>query len=397
MAPFVPDFITDQLNLVVALILGMGFGFVLEQAGFSSSRKLAGVFYGYDFTVLRVFFTAAVTAMSGVLLLGYYGMLDIKAIYVNPTWLWPAIVGGAIMGLGFVLGGYCPGTSICAMAIGKIDAAVFVLGGLAGVFLFGEFYPAYQKFNESSALGPLKVFDSLGISAGAFALILIVVAVGAFAVTSWLEKRGNPEAPSLMFPKKLHKFATFGVLSLGLVLFALPNRETRLIGIVSEPEYIANHPVKAMTADELAFRLVDAEPNIQIIDIRPATEFAELALPGSKNIPIDEFFGKDWTLLFSQRHLKKVVVANDEAEERTACLLLNRLGYENCVVLEQGFPTFKQEILDATNFVPTGSRWDADVKEFRETARIEINKMIFDAKNTTPKEVKGEKKIKGGC
>ncbi len=65
MGPFVPDLISDQLNLVVALFLGIGFGFVLEQAGFSSSRRLAGVFYGYDFTVLRVFFTAAVTAMSG--------------------------------------------------------------------------------------------------------------------------------------------------------------------------------------------------------------------------------------------------------------------------------------------------------------------------------------------
>ena len=36
MGPFVPDLISEQLNLVVALFLGMGFGFVLEQAGFSS-------------------------------------------------------------------------------------------------------------------------------------------------------------------------------------------------------------------------------------------------------------------------------------------------------------------------------------------------------------------------
>jgi uncharacterized membrane protein YedE/YeeE len=129
MGPFVPEVISDQLNLVVALVLGIGFGFALEQAGFSSSRRLAGVFYGYDFTVLRVFFTAAITAMSGVLLLGYFGFLDTEAIFVNPTWLFPAIVGGAIMGVGFVLGGYCPGTSVCAAAIGKIDAMFFVGGG----------------------------------------------------------------------------------------------------------------------------------------------------------------------------------------------------------------------------------------------------------------------------
>jgi hypothetical protein len=97
MGPFVPELISDQLNLIIALLIGIGFGFVLEQAGFSSSRKLAGVFYGYDFTVLRVFFTAAVTAMSGSLLLAYFGYLDLQSIYVNPTWLMPAIVGGVIM------------------------------------------------------------------------------------------------------------------------------------------------------------------------------------------------------------------------------------------------------------------------------------------------------------
>jgi len=105
MGPFVPELISDQLNLIVALFIGVAFGFVLEQAGFSSSRRLAGVFYGYDFTVLRVFFTAAITAMSGTLLLAYFGYLDLQSIYVNPTWLMPAIVGGIIMGFGFIIGG----------------------------------------------------------------------------------------------------------------------------------------------------------------------------------------------------------------------------------------------------------------------------------------------------
>ena len=159
MGPFVPDLISDQLNLVVALLLGIGFGFVLEQAGFSSSRRLAGVFYGYDFTVLRVFFTAAVTAMSGVLLLGYFGLLDMDAIFVNPTWLWPAIVGGAIMGVGFILGGYCPGTSVCAAAIGKVDAMFFVGGGCSACLASENSIPLYKHFYESTSLGPIKVFD----------------------------------------------------------------------------------------------------------------------------------------------------------------------------------------------------------------------------------------------
>src|SRR5512143_2733010 len=168
MAPLVPDLLSNELNILSGLLVGMAFGYVLEQAGFSSSRRLAGLFYGYDFTVLRVFFTAAITALSGTLVLGWAGLLDLDAIYVNPLFLGPAILGGVIMGLGFILGGYCPGTSVCAAAIGKKDAMVFVLGGLLGVFAYGEAYPWFSAFANGGARGAVKVYDSLGVSRGAF-------------------------------------------------------------------------------------------------------------------------------------------------------------------------------------------------------------------------------------
>ncbi len=397
MGPFVPDLISDQLNLVVALILGIAFGFVLEQAGFSSSRRLAGVFYGYDFTVLRVFFTAAVTAMSGILLLNYFGLLDTDAIYVNPTWLLPAIVGGAIMGVGFILGGYCPGTSVCAAAIGKVDGMFFVGGGIIGVFAFGELFPLYDKFFNSTSLGPIKVFDSLGISQGLFAFILIAVAVFAFAVTTIIEKKVNKtSAPSLQFKTIKHVAAGVAVLALGVLFIVMPDRKTRLLTEVSDPKYVVAHPVNKMEVDELAFRIVDQEPNLRIIDVRSAAESAKLTLPGSSNIQIGDFFSKDWAATFSPRHVKKVIVGESEAEERTAYLLLQELGYENLAVLQGGFAAFDKTILHPSVFIPTGTRWDADVIQFRESARVEILKMIDANKNKAPKEIK-KRKIQGGC
>ena len=125
MGPLIPYNIIDpSWNLLIALLLGMAFGFVLESSGFSSSRKLAGVFYGYDFVVLRVFFTAAITAILGMAYFDYLGIMDLSIIYINPAYINSAILGGVVMGLGFILGGFCPGTSFCAVAIGKIDAMV---------------------------------------------------------------------------------------------------------------------------------------------------------------------------------------------------------------------------------------------------------------------------------
>src|SRR5512133_2716870 len=119
----------EWLDLLIAFLIGIGFGFALEQAGFSSSRKLAGMFYGYDTTVLKVFFTAAIVALVGSQFLSYFGVLDLDLVFVNEYYVLAALIGGVIMGLGFIMGGFCPGTGICAMSIGKIDAIVFVAGG----------------------------------------------------------------------------------------------------------------------------------------------------------------------------------------------------------------------------------------------------------------------------
>ncbi|MEI6575900.1 MAG: YeeE/YedE thiosulfate transporter family protein [Bacteroidota bacterium] len=190
MGPLITQGIIDPAwNNVIAVLIGIGFGFVLESAGFSSSRKLAGVFYGYDFVVLKVFFTAAITASVGMLYFSYLGWIDLSMIFVNPTVVKSGIVGGLIMGLGFIMGGFCPGTSICAAAIGKIDAMFFTGGMFVGIFIFSEAYPLYENFYNATNLGPMKVNEVLGLSPGIFIFVLSVVAVAAFYVTSLIEKR----------------------------------------------------------------------------------------------------------------------------------------------------------------------------------------------------------------
>lgn len=188
---FIAPFQTDSLtiNLMIALFIGVGFGFSLEQAGFSSSRKLVGMFYGYDTTVLKVFFTAAIVALLGAQVLSYLGLLDLSLVFVNHYFVWPTIVGGLIMGAGFIIGGFCPGTGFSALAIGKIDALFYILGGLFGAFIFAELYPLIAVFANSSARGPVKVNEWLGISTSLFAVILIVLAVAAFWLAEKLEKK----------------------------------------------------------------------------------------------------------------------------------------------------------------------------------------------------------------
>ena len=190
MGPLIPQgIIGPAWNLVIAFVLGIGFGYILESAGFSSSRNLVGLFYGYDFVVLRVFFTAGATAAVGIILFNYFGWIDVGQLYVQPTYWGAAIVGGLIMGLGFVTGGFCPGTAFTAASIGKLDALMLVVGLFIGSFLFGETYPLLKDFVNSGNQGGIKVYDSLGMSRGFFTFLLILVAVGMFYAVSFIEKR----------------------------------------------------------------------------------------------------------------------------------------------------------------------------------------------------------------
>jgi hypothetical protein len=184
----------EWLNMLTAFLIGTGFGFALEQAGFSSSRKLAGMFYGYDATVIKVFFTAAIVALIGSQIMSYLGLLNLNQVYVNEFYVTASIVGGVIMGAGFIMGGFCPGTGLCAMSIGKIDAIVFVAGGLAGAFLFAETYPYIQNIANAHFKGPVKINESFGLSPGLFTLLMIVVAVVMFWIAELAEKKfARPE------------------------------------------------------------------------------------------------------------------------------------------------------------------------------------------------------------
>ena len=93
-------------GLGIALVLGLGFGFCLERAGFGSARKLTAVFYLYDMAVVKVMFSAIVTAMTGIFVLSAAGLLDVGELYVEPTNIAAQAIGGLVFGAGFIVGGY---------------------------------------------------------------------------------------------------------------------------------------------------------------------------------------------------------------------------------------------------------------------------------------------------
>jgi len=186
-------FFGEEFSLLVAFVLGLGFGFFLERAGFGSARKLAAQFYLYDMSVFKVMFTAIVTGMLGVTYLGWIGWLDLDLVYLVPTFLGPQIVGGLVLGVGFVVGGYCPGTSVAALATGRIDALVYALGIFAGTFVYAEVYPSIKDLVNANPMGQVTLPEVFGLPWGLVVFAVVVIAVvgfwGATKIERWAGSR----------------------------------------------------------------------------------------------------------------------------------------------------------------------------------------------------------------
>lgn len=186
----------DGFSLLIAFGTGIAFGFFLERAGFGSGRKLAAQFYLTDMTVFKVLFTAVITAMLGLFWLSWLGLVDYELVTVPPTFLVPQLVGGIIFGVGFVMGGYCPGTSCVASSTGKLDGGVHLIGMVAGILLFGEAYTLFDGFYNSSAMGEFTLPQLFGLSQGFTVFLIVLLALGGFVLAERIEKRHHDETHS---------------------------------------------------------------------------------------------------------------------------------------------------------------------------------------------------------
>jgi uncharacterized protein len=174
-------------DAVAGVLCGIGFGFALERGGFGRANNLAAIFYGRDFRVMRVMFSAIVTAMIGLYLLDLTGFMPLSNIGILPTYLLPQLVGGLLLGTGFIIGGYCPGTSLVGMVSGKIDAVLFVTGLFAGSFAFILSYDAFASFEQKTAWGPVLLHEYFHLPSGVMVVMVALFAVGAFWATSKIE------------------------------------------------------------------------------------------------------------------------------------------------------------------------------------------------------------------
>ncbi len=344
MGPLIPfEIITQGWGLIIIFILGLSFGIILEQSGFSSSKKLVGVFYAYDFVVLKVFFTAGITAMVGIFMLNYFGWIDTNIVFINSNFLYSALIGGVIMGFGFLMGGFCPGTSLTAAAIGKIDALIFIAGMFLGIFFFGVFFDGFNKIYSGHYFDRELISDTIGMSQNWFITIMIIVTLIAFGVGTYFENN----APENLQPTNKKYSSYFPEVLMAIVIaitiLFIPSQNPKSIKEVDEKQLLAEIIEQDffISSDELAYNIIKNTGAFKLIDVRSRDEYINYHFPGSINIPIERITEKHFQEELRIKPNKRVLlISNGGVKATKAWQLCRRMNYENIYVLDGGLNAF---------------------------------------------------------
>lgn len=358
-----PDFIATSAShpwtYVLFGLIGFAFGFALEMSGFGNSRKLAAQFYFTDMTVLKVMFTAIITAM--VLTFGAVGLgiLNFNQVWVNPTYLSSGILGGLIMGVGFIVGGFCPTTSLAAASTGKVDGMFFVGGGFFGAFLFSETEKYFDNwYTNAGYYGRLTLDQVFHLPVGVVVLLVVLMALFMFWGAEQLERIFGKKDLSKEPRLRVAGAGAILVLALAVVFIGSPSLEqkynklsftrTETIPGLNGADPVIN--TYTYTADQmLEKRLVQVSPaevfktvynqsiNLVMLDVRPESDFNLYHIKGAINVPLDKLPTIIPDLLSEPpANSVFVLMSNDGTAATKAWKLLSASSVPNVYILDGG-------------------------------------------------------------
>jgi uncharacterized protein len=120
--------------ILIGLATGLVFGFALEKSRVFEPGVIIRQMQLSSFIMLKVFLAAVITGLLALAVLN--GLFGVK-LALKPLLLRADLIGGVILGIGIVLSGACPGTSMAQAGAGYRDAWFIIAGGIAGAIAYG--------------------------------------------------------------------------------------------------------------------------------------------------------------------------------------------------------------------------------------------------------------------
>ncbi len=171
---------------VKSFIIGILFGAALYLGGLAQPDKIIGTLRLKDFHAMRTIVLFVLVGMLGtwILQLTGHANMDVKSAEIISI-----LVGGALLGVGFGLTGYCPGTGLACAAAGRFDALITVIGMLFGALAYIYVYPYVNKpLTSVMNYGKVTLPERAGMNPAVFVIPIVVIGV----LVLWLTRTRWP-------------------------------------------------------------------------------------------------------------------------------------------------------------------------------------------------------------
>lgn len=197
------------------------------------------------------------------------------------------------------------------------------------------------------------------------------------------------------------------ILSLGLIIAAVPKNTTTPFKLTAEQilEELKSN-TQYIEPDVVAQMIIEKDPTLRLIDVRPQDEFEKFSLPGAINIPMDNMLSPEYSEILNQNFMLNVLYANGSTRANEAWMLVRQLGYNNNYVLRGGLNYWAESIMNPGKPPSTAADDELARYDFRRAAgqalgggELQLQETDNPVRAAPPRpQTQGQKKvIKGGC
>ncbi len=201
---------------------------------------------------------------------------------------------------------------------------------------------------------------------------------------------------------------TYVILALVLVLLGIG-----LIFLKANPNNTEIPPDKLLnelndnthyiSTDDLAQRIIEGDPSVQLIDVRTAKDAAGFMLPGAINVPMGDLLTEESKAVLTQDGKDFIFYCNGDILANQAWIISRRAGLARLHVLKGGLNCWVETILQPKPPAPTEPQEAFDLyqarlgaSQFFTGATIEVKKSEAKENVDLTKKTKA-KKVEGGC
>lgn len=158
------------------------------------------------------------------------------------------------------------------------------------------------------------------------------------------------------------------VMALGLVVLPKKKDQKEI-----EPKALLSSLVEKsryLSVDQVTHRIIENDPTLMLIDLRPADQFKLFALPGAVNIQPDSLLSKSTLELLNQSGKDKVLYGNSDLISEKAWLIATRNSMTRMYVMKGGLNEWYNTIIVEKPVNNVASSTELDLLSFRNAARL---------------------------